>query len=123
MIFQNSTNKKTMKEKNNQIIIYNTEDGETKIKVKMEDETVWLSQKQMAELLACSTDNIGLHLKNIFKEAELSENSVTEEYSVVQKEDNREVARDIDCYNLDVIMKINRPSLPQYCGKTATRQG
>lgn len=70
-----------MEEKNHQIIIYNTEDGQTKIEVKMKDETAWLSQKQMAELFDCSTDNISLHLKNIFREAELSENSVTEESS------------------------------------------
>lgn len=68
-------------DKNNQIIIYNTADGETKIEVRMKDETVWLSQKQMAELFDCSVDNVGLHLKNIFKESELSENSVTEECS------------------------------------------
>ena len=69
-------------DKNNQIIIYNTKDGETKIEVQMKDETVWLSQKQMAELFDCSVDNISLHLKNVFKEAELSENSVAEDSSV-----------------------------------------
>jgi len=72
------------KDKNNQIIIYNTEDGQTKVEVKMKDETVWLSQKQMAELLDCSTDNIGLHFKNIFNTGELAEDSTTEESSVVQ---------------------------------------
>lgn len=56
-------------DKNNQIIIYNAEDGHTKIEVRMKDETVWLSQKQMAELFDCSVDNISLHLKNIFIEA------------------------------------------------------
>ena len=71
-----------MDEKNNQIIIYNSNDGQTKLEVKLKDETVWLSQKQMAELFDCSTDNIGLHLKNVFLEAELSENSVAEESSV-----------------------------------------
>ena len=65
----------------NKIIIYNSEDGQAKLEVRLENETVWLSQKQMAELFDCSVDNIGLHLKNIFKDAELSENSVTEEYS------------------------------------------
>jgi len=53
-------------DKTNQIIIYNTENGETKIEVRMKDETVWLSQKQMAELFDCTVDNISLHLRNIF---------------------------------------------------------
>jgi len=67
---------------NSEIIIYQSADGTPNIEVRVNSETVWLSQKQMAELLNCSVDNIGLHLKNIFKESELSENSVTEEYSV-----------------------------------------
>lgn len=94
------------KDKNNQIIIYNTEDGETKIEVQMKDETVWLSQKQMAELFDCSVDNISLHLKNIFKEGELSEDSVIEESSVVQVEGGRSVRRLINVYNLDVIISV-----------------
>jgi len=69
--------------KNNiQIIIYKTSDGKTKLQVKFEGETVWLSQAQMAELFGCSIDNISLHLKNIFKEKELDKDSVTEEYSI-----------------------------------------
>ncbi|MDE1988733.1 MAG: virulence RhuM family protein [Patescibacteria group bacterium] len=93
-------------DKNNQIIIYNTEDGQTKIEVKMENETVWLSQKQMAELFDCSMDNIGLHLKNVYSERELDENRTTEESSVVQKEGNREVNRPIRLYNLDAIISV-----------------
>lgn len=65
-----------------QIIIYKNENGEIKLDVRFDGDTVWLTQKMMAELLNCSTDNIGLHLKNIFKEGELHENSVTEEFSV-----------------------------------------
>ena len=90
--------------KNNQIIIYNTKDGETKIEVRMKDETVWLSQKQMAELFDCSVDNIGLHLKNIYSEGELAENSTTEESSVVQIEGDRRVNRPTMLYNLDAII-------------------
>ncbi|MCK5084144.1 MAG: virulence RhuM family protein [Candidatus Pacebacteria bacterium] len=93
-------------EKNNQIIIYNTEDGRTKVEVKVENETVWLSQKQMAELLACSIDNIALHLKNIYFEGELVENSTSEKSSVVQKEGNREVSRSVRIYNLDAIISV-----------------
>ncbi len=89
--------------KNNQIIIYNTEDGETKIEVKMKDETVWLSQKQMAELFNCTVDNISLHLKNIFIEAELSENSVTEECSVAASDGKNYLVKH---YNLDAIISV-----------------
>lgn len=88
---------------NNQIIIYNTEDGQTKIEVKMQDDTVWLSQKQMAELFDCSTDNISLHLKKIFQEAELSENSVAEEYSVTAVDKKKYKVKH---YNLDAIISV-----------------
>jgi len=91
------------REKNNQIIIYNTENGETKIEVKMKDETVWLSQKQMAELFDCTVDNISLHLKNVFTEAELSENSVTEEYSITASDGKNYVVKH---YNLDAIISV-----------------
>jgi hypothetical protein len=93
-------------DKNNQIIIYNTADGETKVEVRMKGETVWLSQKQMAELFDCSVDNIGLHLKNIYSEGELAENSTSEESSVVQIEGNRRVNRSIIFYNLDAIISV-----------------
>jgi len=95
-----------MKEENNKIIIYNTDDGNIKIEVKLKDETVWLSQKQMAELFDCSTDNISLHLKNIYFERELEENRTTEEFSVVQKEGNRKVARSVKLYNLYAITSV-----------------
>jgi len=71
-----------MKPKNNQIIIYRTVDEEMKLEVKLEDETVWLSQKQMAELFGCSLRNIGIHLQNVFNEVELSENSVVKDYFI-----------------------------------------
>lgn len=92
-----------MKEENNKIIIYNTEDGLTKIEVKMKGETVWLSQKQMAELFDCSVDNVGLHLKNIFKEVELSEKSVAEEYSVTASDGKNYTVKH---YNLDAIISV-----------------
>lgn len=68
----------------------------------MEHETVWLSQKQMAELFQCSTNNVGLHLKNIFKEKELNENSVTEEYSVTAADGKK---YDVKHYNLDTTVQ------------------
>ena len=90
-------------EANNQIIIYNAKDGQTKIEVKIKDDSVWLSQKQMAELFDCTTDNISLHLKNIFKEAELSENSVTEESSATATDGKKYL---INQYNLDAIISV-----------------
>ena len=93
-------------DKNNQIIIYNTEDGETKIEVQMKGETVWLSQKQMAELFDCSVENIIFHLKNVFESTELIEKATTKDYLVVQKEGKREVKRLVKIYNLDAIISI-----------------
>src|SRR3989338_8064403 len=90
----------------NQIIIYNTEDGQTKIEVKMKDDTVWLPQKQMAELFDCTIENIILHLKNVFESAELSEKATTKDYLVVQKEGNRKVKRSVKIYNLDAVISI-----------------
>ncbi len=92
--------------KNSEIKIYNSPDGNTSIEVKLEKETVWLSQKQMAELFEKDSDTIGLHLKNIYKSEELDENSTTEKYSVVQKEGRRKVERKINHYNLDAIISV-----------------
>jgi len=92
--------------KSSEIRIYKTENGNTTIEVKLEKETVWLSQKQMAELFEKDTDTIGLHLKNIYKSEELDEFSTTEKYSVVQKEGNRNVKRQIRYYNLDAIISV-----------------
>ena len=93
-----------MKESN--IILYETEDGKVNIDVVLKDETIWLTQKSMAELFDCSKDNIGLHLKNIFLEQELDKNVTTEKFSVVQKEGNRNIKRNIDFYNLDAIIAV-----------------
>ena len=94
-----------MEEENN-IIIYQLEDGKTKIDVKLEDETVWLSQQQMAELYDTTKQNISSHIKNIFDEEELSENSTVKEFLTVQKEGNRNVERKIKYYNLDMIISL-----------------
>ena len=94
-----------MEEKNN-IIIYQLDDGKTKIDVKLEDETVWLSQQQMADLYATTKQNISSHIKNIFDEEELSENSTVKEFLTVQKEGNRNVERKVKYYNLDMIISL-----------------
>ncbi len=81
-----------------EIKIYKASDGQTSIEVKLEKDTVWLSQRQMAELFDKDSDTIGLHLKNIFKSGELDEFSTTEYFSVVQKEGKRKVRRRIKFY-------------------------
>ncbi|MFA6027639.1 MAG: virulence RhuM family protein [Patescibacteria group bacterium] len=91
---------------NNQIIIYNTEDGQTKIEVKIKNETVWLSQAQMAELFQKTVPTINEHIKNVFLERELTENSTIRKFRIVQKEGKRVVERDVDHYNLDVIISV-----------------
>jgi prophage maintenance system killer protein len=89
-----------------EIKIYQTDDGQTNIDVKFENETVWLSQKQMAQLFDKDSDTIGLHLKNIYQSGELEEFATTEESSVVQNEGKRQVQRKIKLYNLDAIISV-----------------
>lgn len=91
---------------NGDIIIYQTDDGLTKIDVKVENETVWLSQQQMAELFDTTKQNISLHIKNIFYEEELDEDSTVKEFLTVQKEGNRRVERKVKYYNLDMIISL-----------------
>jgi len=91
---------------NSQILLYQTKDGKAKIEVKMENETVWLSQKQMAELFGCTVENIIFHLQNVFKSGELSEKPTTKDYLAVQKEGSRNINRTIRIYNLDAIISI-----------------
>lgn len=92
--------------KESEILIYKGDNGETEIEVKLERDTIWLSQKQIADLFDKDSDTIGLHLKNIFTTGELEESSTTEEYSVVQKEGTRNVKRKIRHYNLDAVISV-----------------
>ncbi len=95
-----------MNENIGEIILYNGEDGSALIEVKLVNETVWLSQRQMAVLFDTSSDNISLHLKSIFYEEELDQKATTEDFSVVQKEGKRRVQRTITHYNLDAIISV-----------------
>lgn len=89
-----------------EFIIYETEDGLTKINLRAIGQTVWLTQKEMSQLFDVSIDNISLHLKNIYQEGELSEKATVEDSSAVQKEGNREIQRKLKFYNLDAILAI-----------------
>ncbi len=88
------------------LILYQTEDGKTRIEVRLQDETVWLTQKLMAELFQTTPQNITIHLKNIFKEGELDEAATCKDFLQVQVEGTRKVERKQLFYNLDVIISV-----------------
>ena len=87
-------------------ILYKADEEDVKVNALLKDESIWLTQKSMAELFDCSTDNIGLHLKNVFEAGELEKNRTAEEISVVQKEGSRSVKRNVTFYNLDAIISV-----------------
>ena len=89
-----------------EVVIYTADDGNTKIDVNFIDETVWLSQQQMAELFKTSRTNIVEHIGNIYDEGELDKNSTCRNFRQVRKEGNRNVSRDIPFYNLDMIISL-----------------
>lgn len=89
-----------------EILIYQSEDGLTKIEVKIQDETVWLTQQQMADLYQTSRTNIVEHIGHIYEECELDEKSTCRKFRQVRKEGNREVSREMLYYNLDMIISL-----------------
>src|SRR5574344_146502 len=99
-------NKNEIIERDNSVIMYTTEDGQTKIDVKHDNETVWLTQAQMAELFQTTPQNITMHISNVYTEGELEENSTCKDFLQVQKEGNRNVSREKKFYNLDVIISV-----------------
>ncbi|MDR5859126.1 virulence RhuM family protein [Halomonas eurihalina] len=88
------------------IVIYEDADKAVEVRLDASQETVWLTQRQLAEVFDTSTDNIGLHLKNIYADEELSENATTEDSSVVRQEGQRQVRRRVKHYNLDAIISV-----------------
>ena len=89
-----------------EILIYQTEKGETKIDVYMEDGTIWLTQKHIAQLYGKGVNTINEHIKNIISDGELQQSSTIREFRIVQNEGGREVARNTKFYNLDMILAI-----------------
>ena len=89
-----------------QFLIYNVPTEDVTVKAIIRGETIWLTQKAMAELFECTADNVSLHLKNIYSEQELKETSTTEEFSVVQQEGIRQIQRKKRFYNLDAIISV-----------------
>lgn len=89
-----------------EILIYQSEEGLTNIEVKVQDETVWLTQQQMADLFQTSRTNVVEHIKHIYDEGELDENSTCRRFRQVRREGNREVAREMSLYNLNMIISL-----------------
>ena len=89
-----------------EFLIFERQTHDKGIQVRFENGDLWLTQKAMSELYNCSSDNIGLHLKNIYNDLELDRNSTTEDFSVVQKEGTREVTRKLKYYNLDAVISV-----------------
>ena len=91
-----------------EFLLFQSQDGEdeARIQVAVKDETIWLTQKGMAELFGCSSDNISLHLKNIYESGELLFSATAEEISVVRQEGSRSVSRKVMFYNLDAIISV-----------------
>jgi hypothetical protein len=93
-------------ERQQELIIYAAEDGQTRVEVRMTGDSVWLSQAQMAELFHSSKQNISLHIQNILGEGELTEAATVKDFLTVQTEGNRQVARNITSYNLEMIIAV-----------------
>ncbi len=91
---------------NNNIIIYQSEDGKTHIDVRLENETLWLTQSQMADLYQTSRTNVVEHIKHIYEDGELDENSTCRKFRQVRVEGNRQVERELPFYNLDMIISL-----------------
>lgn len=92
--------------KTGEIVIYQTENGQTKIDVRFEDETVWLTQAQLVDLYGSSKANVSEHIKHIFEEQELSKEATVRKFRTVQIEGSRQVEREVECYNLDMIISL-----------------
>ena len=86
-----------------EILIYQTEDNQTRIEVQLHDETVWLTRQLMAELFQTTKQNVSLHIQNILDEGELPQESTVKEFLTVRKEGSRDVSRNLIHYNLDMI--------------------
>jgi hypothetical protein len=89
-----------------EFLVYTSEDGRTKLSVRLEDRTVWLSQKQLSELFGKAKGTISEHIKHVFEDAELTEGATVRLLRTVQKEGDREVVRDVEFYNLDMVMAL-----------------
>ena len=98
----------------NKILIYQTEDGQTQIDVRLENETVWLTQAQMAELFETDRTSIVRHINNIYRADELEREATCAKIAQVQTEGKRQVTRTIPYFNLDMIISVGYPKMPMW---------
>lgn len=89
-----------------EVVVYQTEDGKVKLDVRLQDETVWLTQQLIAELFQTTIPNISMHIRNIYEEGELTPEATIKKFLTVRREGNRDVRRDMDFYNLDMIISV-----------------
>ncbi|MFZ5562959.1 MAG: virulence RhuM family protein [Thermodesulfobacteriota bacterium] len=89
-----------------QLLVYEAEDGQIKIDVRLEDETVWLTQQRMADLFQTTVPNISMHIRNIYEEGELTPEATVKKFLTVRREGDRDVRRELDFYNLDIIISV-----------------
>ena len=89
-----------------EIIVYQTDDGRVRLDVRLQDETVWLTQQSIAELFQTTVPNISMHIRNIFKEGELTPEATVKNFLTVRREGRRNVRRDLEFYNLDMIISV-----------------
>ncbi len=102
----NNKKQKKIKNPNNELVFYQSNDGAIHMEVMFAEENIWLNQQAISELFGCSTDNISLHFKNLYESGEMTEGATTEDFSVVQKEGKREVKRTKKFYNLEAIIAV-----------------
>ena len=91
---------------NSEILLYTSPDGQVQLDVRMQDDTLWMTQQMMAELFQTTVPNINVHIKNILQEAELQEEGTIKEILIVRKEGSRNVRRPVNFYNLDMILSV-----------------
>ncbi|MDZ4185887.1 MAG: cell filamentation protein Fic [Desulfuromonadales bacterium] len=91
-----------------EFLIYTNADGRIRIETRMQDETVWLNQKQLAELFQTSVPNINMHIRNIYDEGELQPEATIQDFLTVRQEGRREFQRHLTCYNLDLIISVRK---------------
>ncbi|MDA8407146.1 MAG: virulence RhuM family protein [Deltaproteobacteria bacterium] len=103
---QEITESRGIEEPEGEVLVYQTEDGRVKLDVRLVDETVWLTQQLMAELFQTSKQNISYHVQSIYEEGELAPEATVKKYLTVRREGNREVRRELEYYNLDIIISV-----------------
>ena len=99
-------NELASKESGGEFLLYQTEDGQVKLEVRLQNETVWLTQQIIAELFQTTVPNISMHIRNIYAEGELTPEATIKKFLTVRQEGNRDVRRELDYYNLDMIISV-----------------